>query len=64
MEVGTGPFKLELDTTSKMLIPQPMLERDKFNKDFDVLEKIGEGQFGIAYKVRCKKTGIYRAVKK
>lgn len=47
-----------------MLKPIPMCERDKFNKDFDVLEKIGEGEFGIAYKVRCKQDGTYRAVKK
>lgn len=64
LESGTGPFKLELDPTSKMLVPLQMSERDKFSKDFDVIEKIGEGEFGIAYKVRCKNDGTFRAVKK
>lgn len=41
-----------------------MLERDKFNKDFNLIEKIGEGEFGIAYKVMCKSDGTLRAVKK
>jgi len=29
-----------------------------------MMEKIGEGEFGIAYRVTCKSDGLQRAVKK
>jgi len=41
-----------------------MAERDRFYTDFNVIEKIGEGEFGVAYKVTCKSDGQMRAVKK
>ena len=41
-----------------------MDERDRFYTQFNVIEKIGEGEFGIAYKVTCKSDGQLRAVKK
>ena len=42
-----------------------MQVRDKFSKEFNVITKIGDGSFGIAYKVKSlKEGGILRAVKK
>ena len=41
-----------------------MAERDRFLTDFIHHGKIGEGEFGIAYKVTCKSDGQLRAVKK
>lgn len=32
--------------------------------DFRDISKIGEGEFGIAYRAQCKNSGLYRAVKK
>lgn len=40
-----------------MVVPHPMQERDRFYTEFNVIEKIGEGEFGIAYKVTCKVDG-------
>lgn len=41
-----------------------MAERDRFYSEFNMMEKIGEGEFGIAFKVQCKSDGKLRAVKK
>ena len=64
IEVGPGPYRLLLDSATKMIVPYPMSERDRFYTEFNVIEKIGEGEFGIAYKVTCKSDGLQRAVKK
>lgn len=64
INVGPGPYKLMLDSGSKRLVPQPLQERDRFYTNFNVIEKIGEGEFGIAYKVTDKTDGLLRAVKK
>ena len=64
IEIGPGPFKLVLDSTAKMIVPMPMAERDHFFKEFEKIEKIGEGEFGIAYRVKSKSTGQQWAVKK
>ena len=39
-EVGPGPFKLILDSASKMIVPQPLDERDRFNTLFNIIENI------------------------
>ena len=42
-----------------------MQKRDRFTKDFILIEKIGEGTYGQAHKVSSKQEGgIQRAVKK
>ena len=41
-----------------------MDSREYFYTHFNVLEKIGEGFFGIAFRVTCKSDGTARAVKK
>ena len=64
IEVGPGPYRLILDSASKMVVPHPMAERDRFYTEFNVIEKIGEGEFGIAYKCTCKSDGQLCAVKK
>ncbi len=64
IQVGTGPYKLVLDSASKNIVPQPMAERDYFLRQFENIEKIGEGQFGIAYRVKCRSSGLQWAVKK
>jgi hypothetical protein len=43
-------------------------KRDRFRKDFEILDKLGEGEFGIAFKVRVLTSeddvaGSLRAVK-
>lgn len=62
--IGPGPYQLLLDSASKVVVPKPMKERDIFTRQFQMLEKIGEGEFGIAYRVTCKIDGMQRAVKK
>ena len=66
LEVGTGPFRLILDSGSKRLVPQPINdERDRFHTNFNIMEKIGEGTFGVAYKVTSKtEPNVFRAIKK
>ena len=64
IEVGPGPYRLLLDSATKMVVPHPMSERDRFYSEFNMIEKIGEGEFGIAFKVTCKNDGLLRAVKK
>ena len=63
--IGPGAFRLELDPTTKKIKSVAMQKRDRFRKDFNVIEKIGEGTFGMAHKVTSKQEGgILRAVKK
>jgi len=57
--VGSGAFKLQLTNEALggsgcKLRSIPMDKRDRFGKDFELLEKIGEGTFGEAFKVRVK----------
>ena len=62
---GSGAFRLELDPTTKKINPVSMQKTNRFRKDFNVIEKIGEGTFGMAHKVTSKLEGdILRAVKK
>lgn len=47
---------------------QPIGKRDRFSNDFEIIDKLGEGEFGIAYKVRVLTStedaaGTLRAVK-
>ena len=63
IEVVPGPYKLILDSASKKIVPEP-IEKDRFEKHFNLIEKIGEGEFGIAYRVTCKSDGVQRAIKK
>jgi hypothetical protein len=35
-----------------------------FREKFDEVSRIGEGSFGEVFKVRCKETGLYYAVKR
>jgi hypothetical protein len=49
-------------------VSQPIGKRDRFASDFEIIEKLGEGEFGIAYKVRVltsteDQPGMLRAVK-
>lgn len=46
----------------------PLDKRDRFRKDFEIIGKLGEGEFGVAYKVRVinskdDQAGSLRAVK-
>lgn len=62
---GSGAFRLELDPATKKIKTVAMHKKDRFRKDFNVIEKIGEGSFGMAHKVTSKlEGGILRAVKK
>ena len=50
------------------LVSEPIGKQDRFSKDFEIIEKLGEGEFGIAYKVRVLTSsedvpGTLRAVK-
>jgi len=64
IETGTGPYNLLLDKASGKIVPVPLPRKDRFDTEFVVTKKIGEGEFGIAYRVTCKSDGEQRAVKK
>ena len=40
-----------------------MRNGEDFRKYYDIIEKIGEGAFGIVHKVKLKKTNELRAIK-
>lgn len=69
LTVGPGALRLKLDLKDgQQLVTEPIDKRDRFRKDFEIIDKIGEGEFGIAYKVRVinskdDQTGSLRAVK-
>ena len=65
MGIGPGPFRLRLNASTGKIEALPMETRDHFSKDFNVIKKVGEGSFGIAYKVVSHlEGGIHRAIKK
>ena len=65
MGIGPGPFKLILNPTTKKIEAHPMAGRNRFHKEFSDITMIGEGSFGIAYKVVSHpEGGIHRAIKK
>jgi len=69
MGFGPGAFRLRLDPNDKVsLVTEPIGKRDRFRKDFEMLDKIGEGEFGIAHKARVissidDNVGSLRAIK-
>ena len=40
-----------------------MRNKEDFRNYYDIIEKIGEGGFGIVYKVKLKNTNEFRAIK-
>lgn len=47
------------------LVTRPLPRRHKFETDFQVVKKMGQGEFGIVYKaIALKENGKKRAVKK
>jgi hypothetical protein len=66
---GPGALRLSIDPRDQWTIAStPLDKRDRFQKDFEIIEKLGEGEFGIAYKVRVVTSqddvpGALRAVK-
>jgi hypothetical protein len=50
---GPGALRLSLDPNDpSQIMSSPLEKRDRFRKDFEILDRLGEGEFGIAYKVR------------
>jgi len=69
--IGFGPGALRLypdPDDSSTILSAPDGQRDRFAKDFEIISKLGEGEFGVAYKVRVLESqddqpGALRAVK-
>ncbi len=57
-------LKFEEDQDNKMMVSTTQSKGNKFITDFEVIQKIGEGSFGEAFKVRSKIDGQFYAVKK
>ena len=53
MGFGPGAFRLRLDPNDlESLLTEPIGKRDRFRQDFETLDKLGEGEFGVAHKAR------------
>jgi membrane-associated tyrosine/threonine-specific cdc2-inhibitory kinase len=47
-----------------MSVKMTQIQSDKFNNEYDVISKLGEGSFGEAFKVRSRLDGNLYAIKK
>jgi membrane-associated tyrosine/threonine-specific cdc2-inhibitory kinase len=61
----SNTLKFEEDpSTSKMVVKMMQGANNKFNSEFEVIKKLGEGCFGEAFMVRSRNDGMIYAIKK
>ena len=54
----------EETTDGQMNVKMTQIQRDKMNTEYDIVQKLGEGSFGEAFKVRSRLDGGLYAIKK